>query len=145
MNITEIPFVEKVGITRNSNGLLELSFSESVYNHLRTIHASAQFTLAETASGDFLQSLFPQLVDKVIPIVRDSHIKFKKPAVKSIVAHASISSEALQAFNDIFPKKGRASISVNVEVRDFEGTVTCIGTFNWFIQRSDETQLVQTP
>ena len=78
MDVTKIPFVEKVGIVQKSDGRLELPFNESVHNHLHTIHASAQFVLAETASGEILQTLFPELVGKVVPVLRDSKIKFKK-------------------------------------------------------------------
>ncbi len=134
MNVTQIPFVEKVGIKRSEQGLLELAFSAGVQNHLKTIHAAAQFILAETASGEILQTKFPELVGKVIPVLRDSQIKFKKPATKSIIAVASVSSESIQKFNDQISKKGRASISVDVEIKDIENTVTCVGKFNWFVQ-----------
>ncbi len=96
MNVVEIPFVKKVGINKNINGELELPFSENVQNHLQTIHASAQFTLAETASGEILQIKFPELAGKVIPLLRDLQIKFKKPAAKSISAYSSISTESLR-------------------------------------------------
>lgn len=80
MNVTKIPFVEKVGIEKNNNNEFQLSFDDSVQNHLQIIHASAQFTLAETASGEILQTEFPDLVGKVVPLLRESQIKFKKPA-----------------------------------------------------------------
>ena len=54
MDVTAIPFVEKVGIARTEQGGLKLPFSESTKNHLNGIHASAQFTLAETSSGEAL-------------------------------------------------------------------------------------------
>ena len=75
MNLTEIPFVKEVGIQKSADGNLGLQFSERVFNHLQTIHASAQFALAETASGEALLALFPDLVDKVIPVLRDSQIR----------------------------------------------------------------------
>ncbi len=134
MNVTQIPFVETVGVKRNEQGVLGLALSEGVQNHLKTIHACAQFTLAETASGEILQTTFPELVGKVIPVLRVSQIKYKNPATKSIIAVPSVSSESIQKFNDQFSKKGRASISVDVEIKDIENTVTCVGKFNWFIQ-----------
>jgi len=134
MNVLEIPFVEKVGITQNADDQLELAFKEDVQNHLNTIHASAQFTLAETASGKALLQQFPELVDKVIPLLRDADIKFKKPALKTIHAEASISDESSLKFSEQFAKKGRASIAVDVTIVDSEGTVTCVGRFNWFVQ-----------
>ena len=135
MNVIKIPFVEKVGIQKSANGELELPFTKDVHNHLQTIHASAQFTLAETSSGEILQTLFPKLVGKVIPVLRESRIKFKKPANKSICAYPSVSNESRSKFSEQFSKKGRASISVKVVVRDTEGTVTCTGTYNWFVQK----------
>ena len=135
MNIVEIPFVKKVGISKNKDGFLELAFDESVHNHLQSIHASAQFALAETASGEMLQTEFPELVGKVIPVLRDSQIKFRKPALKSISAFPSISSDSIHKFKEHMLKKGRASITVNVEIKDTEGTITSTGEFNWFVQQ----------
>jgi len=134
MDVTQIPFVEHVGIKKNAQGLLELSFDNRIENHLKTIHASAQFTLAETASGEILQQKFPQLANKVIPLLRESTLKFKKPAEQSIIAYPSITPEVEQKFNDQFTRKGRAGIAVNVEIRDVDDTISCSGTFNWFLQ-----------
>ena len=135
MNILEIPFVKKVGITKTKSNELELEFSTDTHNHLETMHASAQFTLAETASGEFLQMLFPDLVGKVIPVLRDATVKFKQPAIKNVIAYPSISDEAREKFSIQFSKKGRASISVDVDIKDIENTVTCITTCNWFVQK----------
>ena len=137
MDVTKIPFVEKVGIVRKSDGGLELPIIESVHNHLQTIHASAQFALAETASGEVLQTLFPDLVGKVIPVLRDSNIKFKKPAQNAITTHPSVTDESISKFKEQFAKKGRSSISVNVEVKDHAGVITSVGVFNWFVQSVD--------
>jgi len=101
MNVAEIPFVKKTGIIKTENNELILPFTSDTHNHLKTMHASAQFTLAETASGEFLQTSFPDLAGKVIPVLR----------------------------------KGRASITVNVDIKDTEGTLTCIASYNWFIQK----------
>lgn len=135
MNVLEIPFVDKVGIRRNADDELELRFDTGVQNHLETIHASAQFALAETASGEILQKTFPDLVGKVVPVLRESQIKFKKPAHKKIVAYPSVAAESLSKFEEQISKKGRALISVEVQVKDVEDLVTCTGTFKWFVQQ----------
>ena len=134
MDVTKIPFVEKVGVTKATSGRLELPFNESIHNHLQTIHASAQFALAETASGEILATSFPELVGKVIPVLRDSQIKFRKPANSTISANSSIAEESIVKFKEQLSKKGRALISVNVEIQDQKGVVTSIGVFNWFVQ-----------
>jgi len=134
MNILEIPFTKKVGIEKSSNGELLLPFTKSIQNHLETIHASAQFSLAETASGEALQTIFPELVGKVVPVLRGAEIKFKKPATNSVTAFISITDEIILKFNEQFSKKGRSTIQVKVEVKNEENIVTCVGSFNWFIQ-----------
>jgi acyl-coenzyme A thioesterase PaaI-like protein len=134
MDLIKIPFVKKVGIKKFEKGNLGLPFSKSVHNHLQTIHASAQFSLAETASGEILQQSFPELVGKVIPVLRESRIKFKKPAIQSIIAYPEVSDDAITNFREQFSRKGRALISVKVTVKDIESITTCIGEFSWFIQ-----------
>ena len=138
MNIIELPFVEKVGIQKSVNGTIELPYTLDVQNHIHTIHAGAQFTLAETSSGAMLLTLFPDLINKVIPVLRESKIKFKKPATKSICAFPTVSDASREKFNEQYKNKGRALISVDVEVREIDGTVTCISTFSWFLQRIEK-------
>jgi hypothetical protein len=74
-------------------------------------------------------------VGKVIPVLRESQIKFKKPANKKIVAYPSVTAEYLSKFDEQISKKGRAVISVEVQVKDVEDQVTCTGTFKWFVQQ----------
>ena len=135
MDIIDIPFGKKVGIQRSADGALELPFTKGVQNHLETFHASAQFALAETSSGDILQNLFPELVGKVIPVLRESKIRFKNAIHENLCAYPSISDEARNKFNEQFTKNSWAFISVNVELRNSEGVVACLASFNWFIQK----------
>jgi acyl-coenzyme A thioesterase PaaI-like protein len=133
MNLLQIPFVKTVGLKFDTSNRLSLPFSEMVQNHLQTIHASAQFALAETASGECLLKTFPDLAHKVVPVLRDSQIKFKKPAQKDVVAYPHIAEESIAKFSEQFAKKGRASICVNVNIKDIDGTLTTSGEFNWFV------------
>ena len=135
MDIVDIPFGKKVGIQRTADGTLELPFSKDVHNHLEIFHASAQFVLAETSSGDILQNLFPELVGTVVPVLRESKIKFRNVIKKNICAYPSISDETRNKFNEQLTKNGRASISVNVELRNPEGVVACSTVFTWFVQK----------
>lgn len=107
-------------------------------NHSKTMDVSTQFALAETSSGELLQTQFPELVGKVIPLLRESQVKFKKTTLKSVTAYSSITEEALETFNLQYGKKGRAILSVYVEIKDSDNTVTCIATFTWFIQKIEQ-------
>ena len=133
MNATDIPFVKHIGI-EDQNNKLSLNFENHVLNHINTIHASAQFTLAETQSGIYLQSLFPELEGKVIPVLRDAQIKYKKPAVEKIIAFSAVNEEAITKFRSQFEKKGRGSIQIEVQIKDINDVLTCQATFTWFIQ-----------
>jgi acyl-coenzyme A thioesterase PaaI-like protein len=134
MDIIEIPFIKKLGITRTRDGQFTLAMRPDLQNHLQTLHASAQFALAEAASGEILQTLYPQLVGKVVPVLRASHIKFKKPASQDVFSCAAVSDEALAKFDQQFANKGRALITVDVELKDTDGVVTCSGSYDWFVQ-----------
>ncbi|WP_037956058.1 MULTISPECIES: YiiD C-terminal domain-containing protein, partial [unclassified Sulfurospirillum] len=116
MNVLEIPFVQKVGLARTQDGHLVLPVDKSNENHIQTVHASAQFTLAETLSGEALQKMFPHLDGNVVPILRESEIKFKKPATGVIYGLTHIDDTMREKFEEQLAKKGRASISVEVEI-----------------------------
>jgi len=133
LKATDIPFVKHIGIEEQNNEVT-LDFNENILNHIKTIHASAQFTLAETQSGLHLQKLFPELEGKVIPVLRDAQIKYKKPAQEKILAIASSDEEAVEKFKSQFEKKGRGSLQINVEVKDINDVLTCQATFTWFVQ-----------
>ena len=133
MNVTEIPFVKLLDIKQEEQ-TLSLAYKNDVLNHVNTIHASAQFTLAETDSGLYLQKLFPELEGKVIPLLRDATIKYKKPAQEKIIAYSNVDEENLIKFREQFAKKGRGSIEVSVQVKDINDTLTAQARFTWFVQ-----------
>ena len=134
MNVLEIPFIQKIGLARNKDNFLALPMDKSNENHLQTVHASAQFLLAETTSGEALQKLFPHLEGHVLPVLRASEVKFKKPAVGDIYGVAHIDAIAKEKFEEQLLKKGRASISVDIEIKDSNAVLTCSGRFEWFVQ-----------
>ncbi len=133
MNITDIPFVNQIGI-KEQNNKLSLEFKNDILNHVKTIHAGAQFTLAETQSGIHLQTLFPDFAGKVLPLLRDAQIKYKKPAFCKIYAFSSVDEVTIEKFSKQFNKKGRGSIEVNVQIKDINDVITAEAKFTWFIQ-----------
>lgn len=91
--------------------------------------------MAETQSGLYLRKLFPNYKGKIIPLLRSSSVKFKAPSTSSLWAKASLAGEEQKKFLTQFEKKGRAIVTVDVELRDEENIVTMSGEFVWFIQR----------
>jgi acyl-coenzyme A thioesterase PaaI-like protein len=135
MEITDIPYARTIGLQKSATEILELPFDDNLQNHLQTVAASAQYSLAELASGDYMQQLFPDLVSKVLPVLRDSRFKFKSPARSRLSAFPSVSQKAIDKFLKHFEKKGRALISIEVTVKDEEGQVTSSGNFTWYVQK----------
>lgn len=130
---TDIPFVKFIGI-KEKDEKLSLELKNTVCNHVDTIHAAAQYTLAETESGMRLQSLFPELEQKVIPLLREGQIKYKKPAAKKIRAFSYVEDGAIEKFINSFEKKGRALLEIRVKIRDIDDVLTSEARFTWFVQ-----------
>lgn len=135
IRIPDIPFVKKIGILLSAEGTLELPFDDSVYNHIQTVHAGAQFVLAETASGGHLLSLFPELEAEGLPILKDSRIRYRNTSRRNISAYPRVADRAVERFLKHFDRKGRGLIQIEVDVRDDAGVLVCEGVFNWFVQR----------
>ncbi len=132
-----LPFANYIGVKARNKKELQLSPHKNVENHIGTVHAAAQFTLAETQSGLYMLSLFPEYADDVVPLLRSSNIKYKFPATTELVALASVTKEDKDKFERQFLKRGRAMLMVKVEVKDSNGIITMIGDFGWFIQRKE--------
>lgn len=138
IRICDIPFVKKIGILLSRDGTLQLPFDHSVYNHIQTVHAGAQFVLAETASGAHLLSLFPELEAEVLPVLKDSRIRYRNTTSLNITAYPRVTDAAVEKFLKYFNRKGRALIQIEVVVRDDAGVLVCEGVFNWFVQKLDK-------
>ena len=135
MEITDIPFARTIGLKKSTDGVLVLGFDDDVMNHLQTIAAAAQFSLAELASGDYLMQAFPELIDEVVPVLRDSRLKYKRPANSRISAYASSTDKDIAKFREQYARKGRGLVSVHVDVKDAGGKVVSAGSFSWYIQK----------
>lgn len=134
MDVTTIPFNQFIGLkyADNPDYLLMLDDSNKYHNHLGTVHASAMFALAEASSGLFLQNEFSG-VDNIVPVVRKSEIKFKKPANGKIYSRARFGEvhkeEILQAISD----KKRVAITVVITLVDQTETMVMQATFDWVV------------
>jgi len=81
-----------------------------------------------------LQSLFPELEQKVIPLLREGKIKYIKPAAMKIKAYSFVEEEVVEKFKLQFTRKGRALLKIKVEVRDINNILTSEAQFTWFVQ-----------
>ncbi|MFN2476867.1 MAG: PaaI family thioesterase [Chthoniobacterales bacterium] len=136
-SVTDLPFNAFLGIEHGSDAseLLRLPAAERYLNHLGTVHASAQLALAEASSGEFLLRHFGS-ADALVPVVRRLRAKFRQPANGAVTSTASVPSEALVRLSADIARKGRALVTVPVELHDSSGAHTLSAEVEWFIQRA---------
>src|SRR6266404_7227589 len=99
MDITAIPFNQLVGIRRAERDppyLLELSEQPANANHLGTVHACAQLTLAEASSGEFLLRAFKDEGGDTMAVVRSVQAKFRKPLQGRAYSKARIADDEMR-------------------------------------------------
>ncbi|MFT3831062.1 MAG: YiiD C-terminal domain-containing protein [Opitutaceae bacterium] len=137
MDVTQLPFNALIGLGRGADGALALPSDPKYGNHLGTVHAGVLLTLAEAASGDCLAREFASLGFPVVPVVRRLEAKFRKPAQGAIHAVATLAPEAKAEFLAALTTKGRALLTVNVDVHDASGTHALSATVEWFVARRE--------
>lgn len=118
--------------------LLGMPFASIHHNHLGTMHAVAQFGLAEAASAECLLRTFPGLAPTVIPVMREVRVKYRQAGRGPLRAFASVAPEARTTLRPQLEKSGRALVDVEVTLKDDAGGTTLHGTFTWFISQIAE-------
>jgi hypothetical protein len=136
MDVTKLPFNNFIGlkISNKNDYFLMLDNSIEYRNHLDTVHASAQFALAEATSGHFLLTEFSELTD-IVPVVRRVETKYRKPATGFVYSKAKFfeteKNEILEALN----QKGRAILKVEVSLFDEYEILIMQSLFEWFVTK----------
>ena len=134
MDLTAIPFNRFLGL-RSDGAILTLPADPNYQNHLGTVHAGAQFALAEAASGQWLLNRFGVEVAANLAVVRRADVKFRRPATGKLTAQANVAPDEAERFLDTLSRRGRASIEVRVRLLDAEGSVTLEASIEWFAQQ----------
>jgi hypothetical protein len=135
MNLKDIPFAKLIGLTEGQGEFLfELTDDQIYTNHLGTVAAAAQFSLAEFASGQWLINSFPDIAPNVIPMLRKSEVKFKKPAHGKIRAKAKVDHISQQTFLQDLNQFNRALIKIEIDIVIDTNEIVMTGIYEWFIQ-----------
>jgi thioesterase domain-containing protein len=134
MNVADIAFNRFLGLWWDGS-TLTLPEDAKYKNHVGTVHAGAQFSLAEAASGQWLLGRFGDAAADYLAVVRHADVKYRRPATGELTAKAGVSDEEAERFRDTLERRGRAAIEVGVQVFGADHGVTLEGTFEWFVQR----------
>ncbi len=135
MDVSAIPFNRFLGL-RAGEAALALPEDPKYLNHLGTVHAGAQFSLAEAASGQWLLNRFGEAAADYVAVVRRADVKFRRPAAGELTAQAGAPPEEAERFLEMLTQRGRAAIEVRVQVLGEDGSATLESVFEWFAQRA---------
>lgn len=142
MKPTDLAFNQALGLVAAPAGaahLLELPFAPLVQNHVGTVHAAAQFALAEAASAACLQRDFPELDGRVFAVVRGVQLKYRAAGSGDLLAFARPDDLTRANLVNDLATKTRTTATVLVELKDRAGNTTFAGSFDWFIARAEKT------
>lgn len=137
MDVLQIPFHQLLGLKKSSKEAYVFMLEEQAVflNHLGTIHACVQLSLAEASAGEFLLQEFAGAAEGLIPVVRKTEVKYHKPGNGSLYCKAAFIEIDKVAFLRDLHEKGRAQLQVKTEVHNEEGTKILSAIFDWFIAK----------
>jgi len=137
MHVTDLPINQMLGIRlalAGSEHVLELPAAPLFANHLGSIHVTAQFALAEAASGEFLLEALGVRQIEVVGILRRAEIKCSRPANGLLRAWARFETIADGQRFDLLWEHARTTVNVRVEIRDAANNLTMRTVHGWFLQ-----------
>ena len=138
MKATDLAYNRALGLRDAPAGaehLLELPFTPLVRNHLGTMHAAAQFSLAEAASAECLQRRYGAAVGEVFAVVRGVEVQYRRPATGDLLAYGRPDDPTRDGLLAGLAARGRANAVILIDLKDRTGTLTFHGKFEWFISR----------
>jgi acyl-coenzyme A thioesterase PaaI-like protein len=138
LKATDLAYNQALGIRDAPAGaihLLELPFAPLVQNHLGTLHAAAQFSLAEAASAECLQRHFGATIGQVFAVVRSIEVKYRRPATDDLLAYGEPDALTRDQLVTELNGRGRTAAVILIDLKDRAGTLTFHGKFEWFISR----------
>ena len=141
MDITGIPFNQFMGLRKiaaAAPGMLALDAAPKYLNHIGTVHAAAQFALAEACCGEYLLSRFADLAEGHLAVVRKAEIKYRKPAYGALKARAFLADREADRLQAEVTARGRGFVPVRVEILDGKGDVTMQAAFTWYVQKTED-------
>lgn len=139
MHVTDLAINKIMGMrfaAPEDSHILEMPESPLLLNHLGSIHAGAQFALAEACSGAFLQRHLDDGQNQILAVLRMSDVKFRNPAHGCLRASAQFGDESAASLSKQLAARGRKLAAVLVELSDAQGVVTMTGRYHWFLRLS---------
>lgn len=131
--VRPFPFVERVGLellhAERGRAVLRLPFEPNI-NHVGMVYAGALFTLAETPGGSLFIGAFD--ISRFYPIVGDLDIRFRKPAMTSVLVDARMSDDEIERVTAELEEKGKSKWVLEQDLVDEKGLIVASTTATYF-------------
>ncbi|HEU0025882.1 MAG TPA: YiiD C-terminal domain-containing protein [Ktedonobacterales bacterium] len=113
--------IEQVEATR---AVASMPFAVERTNHIGTVHAAAQFGLAETVSGVLALAAFADLQQAgYLPVVASASITYRRPAAGDLRAEATLSADEQARVRAEIASEGKARYNAQVTITNADGEV----------------------
>lgn len=133
-----IPMNATVGVTITDVGLGwatgECPDTPAYHNHLGTVHAGAQFLLAEATSGAAFAGAFAAHIAGSVPLIERLDTHYVSRARGSLRARAEARADELSAALDAFAAEDKARLVIDVSVHDGEDKEVMRAVAHWYLR-----------
>ena len=139
MNVHDLPYNNFMGIkdAEDEKYLLELPESEKYWNHMKTVHAGALFSLAEASSGKYLLNEFANLEFAIIPVLRKASVKYSRPVEGVVKSKGVLIGKSKENIVDELIQKSRTLIDVEVILFSDSKEKVMSSVFQWFVSMAE--------
>ncbi|ADV67775.1 DUF4442 domain-containing protein [Deinococcus maricopensis] len=110
-----------------------------IQNHIGTIHAAAQFCLAEAVSGAACAGAFVAHLDGATPLIEKLETHYVAIARGDVTAHAEAEPADVASAQAAYAQDGKARLLVPVRVTDSEGKVVMQALAHWYLRKNNAT------
>ena len=130
--VASVPILEAMGIrvvdARPGRAVAELPAEPNI-NHFGVTYAGSLFSVAEMLGG--VLSLVSFDLDGMVPVVKASSIRFRRPAVGVIRAEVSLSADEIARVQSDAETTGKGEFELEAVLTDTSGDVvaTTVGTY----------------
>lgn len=90
-------------------------------NHIGTLYAGALFTLAEIPGGALFLTSFD--VQRFYPLIKDMHLRFRRPASSDIHVEARLTAEEIARIQNEAEQAGKSDYRLELQLIDAAGEV----------------------
>ncbi len=109
--LQSVPFARTLGVSFDSvesgTAVARLADRPDLHNHVGGPHAGVVFSLAESASGAAMLSLFGDTLDRATPLATVGRVAYRKLALGDLTAEAVVQAERAAVLAEL--SEGRAA------------------------------------